>query len=188
MKMQELEESANSPIWDNEPCRGSYIFPLPMDPDLEICKKIAAGNPDNETVIVGQFITATSPQSHIGPFKHAIDFLVPDGTEVLAASDGIIIEAILSNNTWGNSSEFRDSLNFITIEHPNGEFTQYCHLAQFSLFPGLAIGSHIKKGQPIARTGKTGWTDRDHLHFIVFRMDNNSFKFKSLKVDFDSTR
>ncbi|MDD3774177.1 MAG: M23 family metallopeptidase [Patescibacteria group bacterium] len=52
---------------------------------------------------------------------------------------------------------------------------------------GLKIGDKVKKGQVIARTGKTGWTDRDHLHFIVFRLDNqigNNHGFKSLKPKF----
>jgi murein DD-endopeptidase MepM/ murein hydrolase activator NlpD len=50
------------------------------------------------------------------------------------------------------------------------------------------IGSIVKTGQPIGFVGKTGWTDRDHLHFIVFRLEKdnpeNSFGFRSLEIKF----
>ncbi|MEK7173936.1 MAG: hypothetical protein AAB710_02535 [Patescibacteria group bacterium] len=55
---------------------------------------------------------------------------------------------------------------------------------------GLQIGSRVVQGQVVAIVGKTGWTDRDHLHFIVFRHDDDPDKpipnahFKSLKVKF----
>lgn len=194
MDLKDLQESATNPLWDEQVCKGSYIFPLPMNPDQEICRKIAEGNPENELLNIGPFIVATSPQSHIGPFKHAIDFLVPDGTPVLAAARGQIVECQMINNKWGDSPKFRDCLNYITILHNNDkdkytEYTQYCHLAKSSLVKGLHIGSYVDKGQQIATTGKTGWTDRDHLHFIVFRKSyadaRNQFGFKSLKVNFD---
>ena len=85
----------------------------------------------------------------------------------------------------GDDPEFRDQLNYLTIRHENGEFSQYCHLAKGSVSAmGLRKGSIVQQGQQIATVGKTGWTDRDHLHFVVFRADSNKFGFKSLKVRF----
>lgn len=50
----------------------------------------------------------------------------------------------------------------------------------------IEIGQYVKKGQPIGIVGKSGWTDRDHLHFIVYRKDKNfPFGFKSLKIKFE---
>ncbi|KKT29210.1 hypothetical protein A3G55_02635 [Candidatus Giovannonibacteria bacterium RIFCSPLOWO2_12_FULL_44_25] len=138
---------------------------------------------------IGPFLTAISPHSHKGPFRWAIDFLVPDGTIVLAAENGKVIELKENSNKWGASPKFRDLLNFVTVQHKDGEYSQYCHLSKLSVSnAGLRIGSLVKKGQTIATVGKTGWTDRDHLHFIVFRGDadpKNSFGFKSLRVKFE---
>lgn len=107
---------------------------------------------------------------------------------MLAAQGGKIIQLKETSDKWSSSPKFRDALNFLTIQHESGEYSQYCHLAKFSVFDtGLRVGSVVKRGQVVAVVGKTGWTDRDHLHFIVFRNDHdakNPFKFKSLRVRF----
>jgi len=189
LDMEELRKIADSPIWNQGDTEGIYNFPLPHRDFMEDGKRLAIGNPEDETYIIGPCYAATSPQSHIGPYKWAIDFLVPDGTEVLAAEDGFIVEVIDGNFTWGDSEEFRDQLNYITIRHANGEFSQYCHLATQSFRQtGLGVGDYVKKGQQIARVGKTGWTDRDHLHFLVFKvgeLEGNPYGFYSLKVRFN---
>ena len=186
MDITTLQESAFDPYWDDEASRFVYPFPLPLnDRFLLEGKDIAKGNPIGETYIIKPFVLATSPESHIGPFKHARDFLVPRETSVLAVADGIIIEVWESCDQWGNSSEFRDYLNYLTLQHDNGEFSQYCHLAKRSVSKlGLHVGDRIRKGDYIGVTGMSGWMDRPHLHFIVFRNDSNQFGFKSLKIHF----
>jgi murein DD-endopeptidase MepM/ murein hydrolase activator NlpD len=78
-------------------------------------------------------------------------------------------------------------MNLITIKHENGEQTQYIHLAKDSLVEGLDRGSKVKKGQQIAVTGMTGWTDRPHLHFLTFKLMEHPYPyhFKSLKPRFE---
>jgi len=135
---------------------------------------------------------ARSPQSHVGPYLHAIDFLIPDGTPILAAQSGSVERFSDENNVWGDDPEFRDSVNFIDIRHAFGEVTEYCHLKKGSIRArGIKVGDFVKCGQIIGETGKTGWTDRDHLHFIVFRDDEGNpdnplqgRKFKSLSIRF----
>ncbi|MDO8555329.1 MAG: M23 family metallopeptidase [bacterium] len=168
-----------------------YKFPLPTDKDFtEAAAMLAVGTSKNELYRIGKFLACTSPHSHIGPFKWAIDFLVPDGTEVLASKDGQIIEAVDSFREWGPSEEFRDKLNYLTIRHCGGEYSQYCHIAPGSFQDtGLKVGNYISTGQPIAHVGKTGWTDRDHLHFIVFRLGKlrgSPYCFYSLRIRFDT--
>jgi len=151
------------------------------------------GIPKNELYELDGFWCAKSPESHIGPFVNAIDFLIPDGTPVFAAQDGIIVEAVDQNTQWGDDETFRDDLNFMSIAHdigttPQGkamvETTQYCHLEAGSIrVQGLRVGMRVNQGQQIANVGKSGWTDRDHLHFIVFETDFHSlnpFGFQSL--------
>ncbi|MFH1211650.1 MAG: M23 family metallopeptidase, partial [Candidatus Woesearchaeota archaeon] len=64
-----------------------------------------------------------------------------------------------------------------------GEFSQYLHLK----FKGSLVktGVRVKKGQPIALSGNTGFTTAPHLHFIVFRLNNTEIGWESLKVRFN---
>jgi len=190
INMDDLRRLKDDPMWNQGNTKGIYRFPLPTDRDfLESGAKLAIGNPEDETYRIGQYYAAKSPESHISPFKWAIDFLVPDGTEILSADEGRIIEVVDSFNEWGATEDFRDKLNYLTIQHRNGEYSQYCHLEQNSFRKtGLKVGDWVSKGQMIARVGKTGWTDRDHLHFVVLRfaqLQGNPWPYYSLEIQFE---
>jgi len=187
--MDELKKWKDSPIWDRGETSWQYGYPLTLDQDFtEAGKRLAAGIPVDEVYRLGRFYAAKSPESHIGPFKWAVDFLVPDDTEVLAAENGIIVDVVDNFVTWGDDPKFRDSLNYITIRHRNGEFSQYCHLAQYSVKErGLKVGDWVSRGRVIGRVGKTGWTDRDHLHFVVLKfekIEGTPWEYYSLKIRF----
>ncbi len=197
--MSELERLAHNPIFDKEPTKHWYFYPVSIGrrEALAAGTRLAVGNPPHETYRFGPYVCASSPQSHTGPWRNAIDFLVPDGTPVVAARDGVIIEVQELSDEWGPTQEFANTLNYVTIDHSNGEYSQYCHLAQWSVADfRLTVGSRVKRGQRIGTVGKTGWTDRDHLHFIVFRnieLDKPSplfpkLAFKSLRVRFVPSR
>lgn len=189
--INDLEKWANDPRWTLEASEGLYQIPINLSwwqarrhgLILKKGNKHRVEIPEHQLLRKYRYYCAKSPDSHRGPFKCAIDFLVLDGTQVLAAAAGTVTEVVDQHNSWGPTSDSRNSLNLLTISHNNGEFSQYCHLAQTSAEKyGISRGTYVKTGQPIAEVGKTGWTDRDHLHFIVFRgFENDSpFKFKSL--------
>jgi murein DD-endopeptidase MepM/ murein hydrolase activator NlpD len=187
--MEDIDAWADSPLWDDERSRGRYSYPLQISRQDAIRegKRLAMGNPPYETYRRNKFWCALSPDSHKSAFKWAIDFLVPDETPVLAAADGVVIEVIEHNDKWGDGREYRDLMNRVTIQHDNGEITQYCHLAKMSVSEfGVQRMNTVKRGQRIGTVGKTGWTDRDHLHLLVFRPAQNEspFTFKSLKPRF----
>lgn len=187
MEIDDLIEHSGSLIWDDEESELIYSYPAPLNTDTAKNGQILSqGIPQNQIYKVGIFYAAKSPQTHIGPFKWAVDFLICDKTPVYAGQNGKIIEIQEGSDTWGDGPEFRDYLNYLTIQHKNNEYSQYCHLAKGSVSKlGLKLGMKVKRGQLIAGVGKTGWTDRDHLHFIVFRDDKNSknpYGFKSLKI------
>jgi len=187
-EMKELEQWAGDLRFDDKRSKLQLVYPLQIKASVARKEglRLAIGNPPDETYRLGPFVCAKSPQSHIGPFKHAIDFLVPDGTPVLAACDGEVFEFEDSWDTYGNGPEYRHLVNYLTIRHENGEYTQYCHLTRGSAAHYLFGFSQVKQGQQIATVGKTGWTDRDHLHFVVFRygVSVGPFRFKSLKPTF----
>lgn len=187
--MEDFEQWAGDTRFDDE--RSELLFKYPLSIKANIATReglrLAVGNPPDETYRRECFVCASSPQSHLGPFKWAIDFLVPDGTPVLAAYKGKVIEVQEHSDSWGEGPEYRDLLNYLTIQHPNGEFTQYCHLEKDSVSrSGISVGSLVKQGQQVGMVGKTGWTDRDHLHFITFRTSKpiGPFSFKSLQPTF----
>ncbi len=190
MSLEALERWSTRSFWDDEPTKNQYGWPLSVEPqEAKTIGDLLAHDISSERVyMLGGYVCTTSPESHRGPYRHAVDFLVLDGTPVFAALDGRVVEVYEHSSTWGPTPDFVEDLNYLTLAHVNGEYSQYCHLAKSSVrASGLCVGMNVQKGQPIALVGKTGWTDRDHLHFIVFRGFNNEspFKFKSLKVQFE---
>lgn len=111
-------------------------------------------SPFDNTVIPG-----TLP-NHLG-----IDLLVPEGSSVYAAMDGIVIQVGdgLDNPTNPND-------RFIVIEHWPGMRTTYHHLSEFL----VAVGDHVSQGDLIALSGSTGdnntWDGKPvpHLHFDLY--------------------
>lgn len=183
--MDDLSKWSDSPLWDNEQSKQQYLLPLNLTVEEAQMhgNRLRTGVPINELYMTEHYLCCQSPQTHRAAFKHAIDFLVLDGTSILAAGSGMVTEVQQHSDEWGDDIAYRDKLNYITIQHSPTEFTQYCHLARNSVRDaGLYAGSVVKAGQVIGTVGKTGLTDRDHLHFIVFRLDRNPspFKFKSL--------
>lgn len=124
-------------------------------------------------------IDRTSSPAHVGRLRNAIDFIVAENTPVLAAADGVVTFVKDDSNIGGPSIEYWHNSNFIVIQHPNGEYSRYDHLAHRSTV--VRTGQHIKRGQVIARVGMTGFTYLPHLHFQVFILTGNS-----LWTDFDT--
>jgi murein DD-endopeptidase MepM/ murein hydrolase activator NlpD len=183
---------AEDPYWDDEVAKGRYSLPLPIE-EREASERqeeslLTLSLPPGELYVIPPFNCAKSPQSHKGPYRWAIDFLVNDGTPVIAARDGVVIESVDEFTKWGDDPELAKQMNLVTIRHEGKdgpEFSQYCHLARGSV--KVNVGDQVRRGQRIALVGKVGWTDRDHLHFIVFRNDARgpgSHGFKSLRVKF----
>jgi murein DD-endopeptidase MepM/ murein hydrolase activator NlpD len=126
-----------------------------------------------------QRIDRTSSPAHIGKLRNAIDFIVRENTPVLAAAEGIVTFVKDDSYIGGPSIEYWQDSNFIVIQHANGEYSRYDHLAHKSA--AVTAGQHVKKGEVIARVGMTGFTYLPHLHFQVFIfIDNNIW------TDFDT--
>lgn len=79
-----------------------------------------------------------------GEFFHpGIDVANAPGTPIPALNDGQVIEAGAKNDGFGNRVKIKDV---------NGDIHQYGHLQNFNVKPGM----NVKRGQPIAKMGKTG--------------------------------
>ena len=113
-------------------------------------------------------IDRTSSPAHMGKLRNAIDFIVDEGTPVLAAADGIVTFVKDSSNSGGFNPMYWNHTNFIVIMHPNKENSRYDHLSYNS--SRVKVGQYVRAGAQIARVGMTGYTYLPHLHFQVFEV------------------
>lgn len=79
---------------------------------------------------------------------------IPSGGVVVAAADGLVVEAGPSGGDHGNVVE---------IAHDDGITTRYAHLARVD----VATGEELYSGQAIGVEGTTGVSSGIHLHFEV---------------------
>ena len=77
-------------------------------------------------------VDRTSSPAHIGNLRNAIDLIVPKNTPVLAAAEGIVTFVEDDSNIGGPDPVYMIHTNFITIMHPNGEYSRYDHLEYHS--------------------------------------------------------
>jgi murein DD-endopeptidase MepM/ murein hydrolase activator NlpD len=84
-----------------------------------------------------------------------VDFAVAMGTPVYASGDGVI-DFMGPHDGHGN---------FIRIRHNATLETGYAHLSKFG--DGLHVGSPVRQGQEIARSGTSGLSTGPHLHYEV---------------------
>ena len=130
-----------------------------------------------------EVIESTDSPAHFGPYCHAIDYLMPDGSQILAPKTGVVVYKQDDSNKGGPSREFEHDLNYITIAHGNNEYSQLCHIRYKGTL--VKVGQRVEEGQLVAYTGSTGWCYEPHLHFMVFKLDRSSeLGFKSLKIRF----
>ena len=98
--------------------------------------------------------------------RHAIDFAVPEGTAVLAARDGVVMQAEARFTGGGpRSTDDIGRANFIRLLHDDGTMALYAHLA-----PGgvqVRQGQRVRRGERIGTSGNTGYSGGPHLHFVV---------------------
>ena len=98
--------------------------------------------------------------------RHALDFAVPEGTPVLAARGGVVMQTQGGFRDHG-LDRARDAgrANYIRILHDDGSMALYAHLAEAGVLVG--VGQQVEAGQRIGLSGNTGYSTAPHLHFAV---------------------
>lgn len=94
-----------------------------------------------------------------GQRNDGIDILVPEGTSVKAAENGVVIYS---------DSELQEYGNLLLIRHTGGWVSAYAHNKTLK----VKRGDKVRRGQVIAKSGRTGNAERPMVHFQL-RKDAN---------------
>ncbi len=167
----------------NEELRFEYEFQsLPGEPGAEHHPQQPYRLPFalSTTVPVSQafpdVITHGDPSS-----QYAIDFVMPVGTHVFAAREGVVIEVASDFFEHGtNLKEDGPRANVVRVLHDDGTMSLYGHLNWNSI--RVVPGQHVARGEYLADSGNTGFTTGPHLHFVVQR--NRGGALVSIPIEF----
>lgn len=91
-----------------------------------------------------------------GLHNDGINIAIPAGTPVRAAENGVVVYA--GNDLPGFG-------NLLLVRHGNGYVTAYAHTQSFL----VKQGSRVKRGQVIAKSGRSGNVSEPQLHFEIRR-------------------
>jgi murein DD-endopeptidase MepM/ murein hydrolase activator NlpD len=123
-------------------------------------------------------------QGYHGKFSHqnlfAIDFNMKQGTEILAARDGVVIALKEDSDTGCKNPKCQSLANYVLIYHNDGSFGSYVHLKKNGV--KAKEGDRVLAGEVIAYSGNTGWSSGPHLHFEVYIPEMN--KRNSVRTKF----
>ncbi|HHN73299.1 MAG TPA: LysM peptidoglycan-binding domain-containing protein [Thermopetrobacter sp.] len=121
----------------------------------------AAGTTRQEATAAAMFrwpvrgrIISTFGQKPNGTRNEGINIAVPEGTDVRASADGVVAYA-------GN--ELKGYGNLVLIRHAGGWVTAYAHNKDLL----VKRGARVRRGQVIAKAGRTGSVSTPQLHFEI---------------------
>lgn len=111
----------------------------------------------------------TVSQGNNGAYSHhglyAIDWAMPEGTEVYCAREGIVVYVFADSELGGPDPELAALGNTVWVLHADGSLGQYAHFKKDGI--RVRLGQKLRPGDPIGVSGDTGYAAGPHLHFEV---------------------
>lgn len=98
----------------------------------------------------------THPIYKTPEFHPGMDFASPEGTEIYATGDGVVLRADNMAQGYGNH---------VVLDHGYGYETLYGHMSKLA----VRVGQQVKRGQLIGYVGSTGLSTAPHVHYEVHK-------------------
>jgi murein DD-endopeptidase MepM/ murein hydrolase activator NlpD len=114
-----------------------------------------AGNPVATGYLSSTYGHRIDPFHGTVAFHRGIDFAGPEGADIVATGDGMVVFA----GTHAGYGEM------VEISHGDGISTLYAHASEVL----VSTGEIVREGQAIARLGSTGRSTGPHVHYEVRR-------------------
>lgn len=163
-------------------CQGERLVPEPHGPAWDYAQRMGLGHRATamwlmhqrpfeewmaavEALDPDESLTFPVPDGHLGRgFGHTrtgslrnrrhpgVDIGADEGDSIVAARGGLVVYADNELTGYGNS---------VMLLHHEGFSTFYAHCRRVLVFPG----QRVRRGQPIAEVGNTGFAPAPHLHF-----------------------
>lgn len=105
--------------------------------------------------------------THAGALRFAYDFDLPEGTPVLAARAGTVVQVKDGFHEGGTDPRLASRANAVVVAHADGTVATYGHLRAGV---GVRVADCVTTGQRIGESGDTGFSTGPHLHFQVGRI------------------
>ena len=148
----------------------------PQYPSQVICPEIAS--PFGAQT---RFDGSRRPAWEFGGYHGGIDISVPEGTPLLSLAAGAVVSKGEGGQLEGNYLWLRHGPEDTGLEY--WVYAKYQHLESL---PDLPIGARVKRGQAVARSGKTGTTgghfgasSYPHLHLTTRRSSKDDLNVGS---------
>ena len=93
-------------------------------------------------------------------FHTGIDLAVPEGTPILAAEGGQVLQAAGQANSLGLLVGYG---NLVVVQAPGGRVEYYGHMVEFA----VERGQVVRPNQVLGYVGSTGYSTGPHVHFEV---------------------
>ena len=105
--------------------------------------------------------------SHFGQDDFALDFGMPEGSQVMAARAGTVVFVCQRFSEGAPQEYYRNRVNTVRIKHDDGTMAEYCHFR----FNGVEVkeGERVQVGHLLGYSGHTGYAAGPHLHFLVYK-------------------
>lgn len=144
------------------PKAGSGVLSFPLDSAFMLRCRDRTNTFKNIYCLTQYFGNTAFAQSgaYNGKGHNGVDFGAPEGTPVVSALGGVVVDT-------GNTDLFRGCYSYgkwVYVRHNNGLGTIYAHLSVISVSKGSTVGT----GSLLGYSGKTGYATGPHLHFSVY--------------------
>lgn len=103
--------------------------------------------------------------SHYDESRYAVDWVVDEGTEVVAMRAGRVVALAEDSDTGCGTSDCASFANYVVLDHGDATFGEYLHLQQEGAL--VEIGQVVAQGEVIGLSGNTGFSTLPHLHVEI---------------------